>query len=283
MLYDKISLNGKIIPAGQAIIPFTETEVEYGFGVYETVKKRSGKLFFVDQHIERLFYSAVLIGLEHDLQTDQIKKWIVALVDCYKEDSLNLKIILQGRKSGYDLAMIPSAPLYPKKQWYRDGVKLCSFGYERFLPQAKTLNMLPSYIYYKKAMSKDCYDGLFIDKSGNILEGSRTNFFAIKDKIIFSPPKEKILEGVTLMSMIKILDSVGFSIRFQNISLDSLSYYEGFFLTSTSSKILPVSQIDEQKYPVSLKLQELIRYYDQALDLSNGDFDRLLDFAKNLE
>lgn len=282
MIFDLLSLNGNIIPTKDANIPFTETEVEYGFGVYETIKQRAGVLYFIDKHIDRLFYSARCIGLKHDLKPDQIKKWIIEIVDSPSDNSCNLKVVLQGRKSGADLIIIPSSPYFPRKEWYRDGVSLCTFEYERFLPQAKTLNMLPSYIFYKKAVERNCYDGLYIDKQRNILEGSRTNFFAIINKNIFSPPKEKILEGVTLLSMMEILSNIGYQIRFREINIDSLSNYDSIFITSTSSKILPVSRIDADQYKISQELKDLIKYYDLALAGSKGKFDHLLDFAKSL-
>src|SRR5690606_6278784 len=137
----------------------------------------------------------------------------------------NLKMLLYGGNSTEDaqLIILASAPYYPNRKWYNEGVKLISFEYERWMPQAKTLNMLPSYFYYKEAKRQDAYDALLLDRQGNMLEGTRTNVFFIKDRTIVSPPKEVILEGVTLMSLEKIIASTNFDIIYRSVPFHTLN------------------------------------------------------------
>ena len=116
--------------------------------------------------------------------------------------------------------------------------------HERFLPTAKTLNMLPSYYYYTRGQAKGYYDVLFCDADGNILEGSRTNFFTIKNRTLYTAPVGKVLEGVTKKYVIHVAQQNGFEVQEQNIPLKNLGEFDGAFLTSTSSKIVPLRQID---------------------------------------
>ena len=53
--------------------------------------------------------------------------------------------------------------------------------------------MLQSYLAYRKAKEADCYDALLINMEGCITEGTRTNFFCIKEKTITTPPESEIL------------------------------------------------------------------------------------------
>jgi branched-chain amino acid aminotransferase len=289
MQFQFFSKNGDILPIEQANIPLSNIAYQYGFGVYETLKVRNGVLFFVEQHVERLFTSAKEIGLGHEFTKEEIKDWIEKILGRvfdreaqtesvqHNEEkfSCNLKILLIGgkTKSDAELFILPLAPLFPDRKLYTEGAKTMTVQYERIFPHAKTLNMLPSYVAYTKAKEQGCYDALLTNKHGNILEGTRTNFFTIKDRTIFTPNKDHILEGVTRQTVLFVAKKHGFLIEAWDISEKALHEYDGAFVTSTSSKIVPIKQIDDfvfQEIPEAL--QELMKLYDRFLEKSRGVF-----------
>ncbi len=258
-----------------AVVPIENINFQYGFGVYETLKVRNGILYFVKQHIDRLLFSAKIISLEHEFEKPKIDKYIRDLIETNKIESANIKMLLMGAKTARDaeLFILPLAPLYPDRKLYSKGATVMTVEYERFLPNAKTLNMLPSYLFYTKAKSSGCYDALFKDKEKNILEGTRTNFFAIKDNNVITPPTNKVLEGVTRMTVIDCASKNGYKIEEKNIPYSDLSKYDGAFVTSTSSKIVPLIQIDDYRYnEISDSIKRLIKLYDNFLDESKGVF-----------
>jgi branched-subunit amino acid aminotransferase/4-amino-4-deoxychorismate lyase len=269
MNISSFSKNGVITPIQEALIPLDNLEYAYGYGVYETLKVRKGKLFFVKEHVERLFLSCELIELEHIFTHEQIEKYIQELVTALEVDACNIKMMLIGGKAREDatLYIFATAPLFPDRKLYKQGAKTKTYKYERWLPNAKSLNMLPSYLIYKKALTADCYDGLLIDRDGCIREGTRTNFFCIKGMEIISPPTEKILEGVTRKTIISVLTKNGYGYVEKNIPLADISKYDGAFLTSTSTKIIPIKQIDNFVYPeIPENLKKLMKIYDLFLD-----------------
>lgn len=276
MSFNYFSKNGELLPMSEAKVPVENINFQYGFGVYETLKLRNDILYFVHQHIERLFLSAKIINLEHNFEKDKIEKYIRELVAANKVDSANIKMLLLGGKSAQDaeLFILPLAPLYPDRKLYSQGAKVATVEYERFLPNAKTLNMLASFMFYTKAKKNGCYDALFLDKNRSILEGTRTNFFVIKEKNIFTAPSEKVLEGVTKMTVLSAARRNGFKVIEQNTGIDTISEYDGAFLTSTSSKIIPIVQIDNFKYgEICGSIKELIKIYDDFLKTCNGVFE----------
>lgn len=278
MKFPSISLNGRIIPSEQGLVPLDKTEIAYGFGVYETIKVRNNVIYFLPQHIERLLHSAKEINLSHVFTITRIKTAIEELVASIETDSCNIKILLYGasEKEKATLCIIPTAPLYPDRKWYRDGVSLMSFQHERWKPQAKTLNMLPSYCMFKEAQQQGCYDALLFDNQHNLREGTRTNVYLIKDRHIYSPQKKDILEGVTLMSLEKVLQSTEYTLTYRDIPFTSIHEYDGMFLTSTSTKIMPVKKIDNKEYPsISDHIKALITIYEDKLEKSQGDFSKL--------
>lgn len=275
MRFQYFSKNGFILPFSDAVIPLENITYQYGFGVYETLKVRNKILYFVKQHVERLIQSAKIIGLEHVFVHKQIQSYIHELNDKNDVQSCNLKILLIGGKTVDNslLFILPLAPIFPDRKLYSKGATAETVCYERFLPNAKTLNMLPSYLFYTKVKKNGHYDALFLDKQNNILEGTRTNFFAIKGNTLITPPKEKVLEGVTEQTVIAVAKKNGFEVREEEIPYSKLSSFDGAFLTSTSSKIIPIIQIDDLKFSeIPVELKRLRKLYDDFLDKSKGVF-----------
>jgi branched-chain amino acid aminotransferase len=267
------SKNGKLLPLVDATVPLENIAYQYGFGVYETIRVRNKIAYFTEQHIERLLQSARLIELEHIYTLPQIDSYIQEVIQKNNTQNCNLKILLIGGKNTEDalLFILPLNPLFPDKKIYINGVTVETAQYERFLPNAKTLNMLQSYIHYTKASKKGHYDALFLDDKNNVLEGSRTNFFVIKDKTLITPPKEKVLAGVTRQTVIAVAKKSGFIVEEKGININELENFDGAFLTATSAKIVPLIQINDFKFDkIPENLNELMRMYSNFLEKSNG-------------
>ncbi len=268
MAYDVFSKNGQILPTSDAVVPLANIEYAYGFGVYETIRVVKGKPLFLGQHAERLMASARVIGLAHRFDVPNITDFTHELVTKVQADALNLKMLLIGARDPKDtqLFILPLAPLFPDKRLYQRGATVLSVQHERYLPQAKTLNMLPSFMAYSKAKAAGCYDALFVNGLGYITEGTRTNFFAMRGRTLISPPKKEILEGVTLLNVINVARQHGYEVTYEDIPLSQIATFDGAFLTSTSSKIMPLLRIDETELTLPDALRELMRHFDIFLD-----------------
>jgi branched-subunit amino acid aminotransferase/4-amino-4-deoxychorismate lyase len=243
--------------------------------VYETIKLRNNTVYFLKQHVDRLIQSAAIIDLSHEYTHERIIKHITDLVTRNGEANCNIKILLIGGKTAQEalFVILPLAPLYPDRKLYTRGATANTVNYERYLPNAKTLNMLRSYMYYTQAVKLGHYDTLFLDAANNILEGSRTNFFTIKGTTIVTPPKNTVLEGVTRQTVIAVAKKIGYSVEEKEIPLASLHQYDGAFLTSTSTNILPLTQIDTNAFRVIPEaIKSLMKQYDSFLHDSKGIF-----------
>lgn len=276
MVFQFFSKNGTILPVDQATVSLFNIEYSYGFGVYETLKVRNGVVYFIDQHLERLEQSTNIITLTHPYTKPQIKTYIQELLEKHGNiEACNIKILLigAGKSEEAQLYIFLSAPLFPDRKLYSQGARTITINYQRIFPQAKTLNMLGSYLAYKKAQEQGCYDALLIDENKYILEGTRTNFFAIKNNTLFTPLTEKVLEGVTRMTVMYVAKQNGFTIKETDIKLDEISQYDGCFITSTSTKIIPIQQINDYALAdIPEELKKLMKLYDVFLDESHGIF-----------
>lgn len=249
------------------MIPLDNVEYSYGFGVYESIRVSKQKILFADEHCDRLMESARVTELEHNFTSKQVRLNIEELVSKNQVDSCNIKVLLIGAAdiNAAKLYAICLNPLYPDRKLYKKGAKCITQNYERPFPHAKTLNMLQSYLAYREAKKAGAYDALAVNQNGEITEGTRTNFFAIKDKLITSPPQSDILLGVTRDHVISVAKQSGFEIVEAKIKLENLDLYDGFFLTSTSSKVMPLRQIDDQMFEIPDSLRELMLRFDEFL------------------
>lgn len=272
MDFKYFSQNGKIFPIEHAVIPLNNIEYSYGFGVYESLRVSNGTVYFIDDHIERLIESAKIIGLSHSFDKEFIKKSITELIHDYKTETFNLKILLIGgsTKEKVLLNIFCLNPFFPDKKLYRDGADFVTYNYERAFPHAKTLNMLQSYLAYKKAKKSGSYDALLINNEGFIIEGTRTNFFCIKEKTIFTPFEKDILFGVMRKAVLKVASENSYQVVESNIKLSDIKSYGGAFVTSTSSKIMPIKSIDGTNLNISDSLKELMKLLNDFLENCQG-------------
>jgi branched-chain amino acid aminotransferase len=268
MGFQFFSKNGEVLPVSDAVVPVESVEFAYGFGVYETIRVKDGKPLYVQDHLQRLQISADILSLEHEYSTVNINAYIRAFITALNVPTFNLKILLIGaqKKEDAQLYLFGSNPYFPEKQWYRDGVSVSVAYFERAFPHAKSLNMLQSYMAYRDAKKQGCYDALLVNHEGNVTEGTRTNFFAIKGSVIYSPPSSEILLGVTRTHVLVVAKSCGFTVQERAIQLGSLSEFDGAFITSTSTKILPLRKIGDIEFEsIAPRIADLIRAYDAFL------------------
>lgn len=276
MTFTHFSKNGELLPIENAVISVRDLHFQYGFGVYESLRVRNNIVYFVDMHVDRLIESARVIELQHSYSKEQIIDFIKKLAEKNHLESSNIKMLLIGGKTAEEssLYIFPVLPMYPDRKLYKHGATASTVQYHRFLPNAKTLNMLPSYLFFTKARKNGHYDAVFLDDEKNILEGTRTNFFTIKNATLITPPKEFVLDGVIRQTLIATAKKNGFDVKEEKIPFESLKDVDGAFLTSTSTKILPLVQIDDFTFrEIPEKLKELMKIYNDFLEESNGVFN----------
>lgn len=284
MIYTHFSKNGLVLSIDQAVMPLSSIEYMYGFGVYETIRVIHGTPYFLSDHADRLMHSARVIELDHRFTKEFVSKSILDLVQTLGQDATcNLKVLLIGASVPQEaqLIVMPLAPLFPNKQMYRDGIKTITTQHERVFAKAKSLNMLPSYVYYRSAKRAGCYDALLVNRKGAVTEGTRTNFFCIKGNTIVMPPEAEILEGVTKKTVQYVAQKHDFILEERDILLADILLFDGAFLTGTSIGIMPIRAIDSITFSeIPPRLRELMKHYDLFKKKCGGIFPDDMDRVK---
>ncbi len=268
MTYDYFSRDGSVLPLEQAVIPLDDIHYAYGYGVYETMRVVEGSVRFLDAHCQRLMESADTIGLKHTFTADSVDGAVQELIRKNKAATCNLKVMLLGGATAEEasLYILCLNPLFPDRKLYKEGAHTITVEAERPFPHAKTLNMLPSYLARRDARTAGAYDALLINRHGHITEATGSNFFALKGKTVFSPPEAEILLGVTRDNLLRLARKHGYEVRERPLELKGIRDYDNAFLTSTSTKVMPVRSIDSIQWEgVSPELHELMRLFDESI------------------
>lgn len=269
MSFAVFSKNGEVRPLSEATVSLMSIEYTYGYGVYETIRVRRRQPLFLADHLLRLRISCETLGLKHAFSDDAIVSAVRGLIAALAEETYNLKILLIGAQTKDDasLYILASNPYYPEKTLYRDGVHTIAKHFERAFPHAKSLNMLQSYMAYRDAKESGAYDALLVNRKGEVTEGTRTNFFVLDGMAIISPPQHEILLGVTRKHVLDVARQQGFAYREQPILLEHAHQFDAAFLTSTSTKIVPIKSIDAKLCkPIPEQLRSLISAFDRFHD-----------------
>lgn len=258
--------NGEIIKEEEAVVPITARAIQYSFSIYEALRIIKGHIVHLDDHLARLKSSAAAIHLEIPFSDDNIERWIDKLIANDNICDATARILVIG--GDYPALFITYQDLisYPDS-YYENGVK-CEFYFgERFLPYAKTSNLLMSYIALEEAKSKGAFEALLVNKDGLITEGTRSNFYAILENKLYTADDSQVLSGVTRIAVLKAARLLGLEVVYEAPRYDDVDSFDGVFLSATSMAAMPISEIGGKKmstkaHDTIIKIKDLVRKWE---------------------
>jgi len=245
-------VDGRYVPADQAVLPVTDLAVLRGYGVFDLFRTYNGKPFHWPAHLERLIGSARRIGLMIPWSREELTGIVMETIRKNPEiTNAYVRVVITGGASSdfatFEnqprlLVLISPIPIYPD-WWYQKGVKLITLCQERNIPDAKSIDYIPAALAMKKARQQGAVEVLYLDTVRQVLEGTSTNVFLFsKGKLI--TPAEGILSGITRKVVIETARPV-FPLEIREVPLKELLAADEVFITGTSKGIVPVVQVDE--------------------------------------
>ncbi len=247
-------INGKFIPEKQAKISIYDLGFLRGYAVFDFLRTYQGEPFYLKEHLQRLLNSAKLIGLKHNYSLNLLIKIVLKTLKKNNLKEASIRIYLTG---GYSKDFIlPSKPQLiiiitpikkPPDYLYIKGGKLITKISERILPQAKTIVYTEGIKFLQEAKRKNAIEVLLISKDGKILECTTSNFFAVINKKLITPPTEQILAGITRKVVIQLAKKLKIPVIERNINFKEIKNFDEAFITATNKEILPIVKIDKIK------------------------------------
>ena len=251
-------VNNKFCSLDNAKISVNDRGYQFGDAVYEVILYKDGKFLDFEGHLKRLRKSMSRIDFTLNISNSAIKTIIKRLV---VENNLKYgSIYIQVSRGEYfrdhsyfNMPLKPILVILTKKikenfNIVIPGIKVFTTPDNRWSnPDIKTTQLLPNVLAKTKGMKNGFGEALFLDENSYVTEGSSSNFWILnKNNILNTRSLDgKILAGITRDSVLNCAKNKNIKVEEKKISLDNIKDCKEAFITSASSFVTPVIQVDK--------------------------------------
>jgi branched-chain amino acid aminotransferase len=240
-------------------------------GVFESLIVVKGKIFKLEEHLDRLFNSSKYLNIKTSLSKFQVEKEILKILrkSTLKEAYLRVSIIEKDTL----VIILKKLPNYPS-YYFTKGVGISIVSSQKNLteslnPRVKSSNFLNNILAKEELRRRDSFEAISINSKGLIGEGTISNIFILMEDTLFTPKKSVfILDGITKNTVIDICKDLKIKVKEDFFTRYELYNAEEVFLTFTSAGILPVTMVDGKeiaKGKVGEITKRLIKEYRRRL------------------
>ncbi|GAI88733.1 unnamed protein product, partial [marine sediment metagenome] len=213
---EKVFLNSKLVDIDKACISVTDSGFLYGAGLFETMRSYNGVVFSLKDHLDRLFFSARALSINHTYDRKYITDAIYKVLRANKLTDARMRLTLtNGPMSQSDeqrkaTLLITATKLQPyPAEYYKKGVLvvLCPFRQNAGEPACghKTTSYFSRMIALNRAHQKRAAEALWFTTDNRLAEGSISNVFLVKDSVLYTAPIETpVLAGVARKTVCQI-------------------------------------------------------------------------------
>lgn len=263
-----IVLNSKLIRAAQGLQDELTPGIIDRKGVFETAGVHDGKIFAWDEHVVRLKKGLKLLKIVMPQTEKYFLEASRKVIHKNKMNDCNLRIsVWKDTKINFAVAARRRQKISAKE--FQNGFKAAISPHIHPKRQFSSVKSL-EYSLFRKAFiaakEKKCDEAILINGSKNVVEGSRTNLFLVKNGRIITPPVSSgCLNGVARNYIIALCRELKNPCDVKNFKVEDLMNADEVFCTNSSLGLMPITAIDHQKIkqgkigPISYQLNELLK------------------------
>ncbi len=258
----QVWINGKLLPPEQATVSVYDHGLLYGDGVFEGIRTYAGKVFRMEAHLDRLWYSAKAILLEIPYNKAELAAAIEqtlqinGIVDGY----IRVVITRGAGTLGIDpkkcsdprvIIITDSIELYPPED-YENGLEIVTVSTIRnhaaaLSPRIKSLNYLNNILAKIEGQQAGCKEALMLNHKGEVAECTGDNIFLVRDGRVLTPPIDAgILEGITRDVAIELARAAEIPVEEVPLTRHDIYVSDECFLTGSAAEVIPVVKVDSR-------------------------------------
>ncbi|HET7708538.1 MAG TPA: aminotransferase class IV [Sphingomicrobium sp.] len=273
-----ISVNGELQPRAKAVVSVFDSGFMLGDGVWEGLRVQSGRIAFLDRHLNRLFEGAKAIAMTLDLDRLALTRRLYETLDANgMTDGVHIRVMVtRGERSTpyQDPRVVVTPPTVviiaeykePDPAVYQQGLKLFTVHVRRGDPavQDQKINShskLNCILASIQATQAGADEALMLDPHGFVATCNSTHFFIVRRGELWTSSGKYCLGGVTRGLVLEIAREAGITAIEKDFSLTDVYGADEAFTTGTFAGIVPVREVDGRKLecrgPIVERLQRL--------------------------
>jgi len=280
-----VYINSEFVPLNQAKVSIMDRGFLYGDGIFETLRSYGGKIFKLQEHLDRMCRSATALQLQLPLPPGELVGIANALLEKNNLQNAILRITLTRGVGEHGILIDDHPPTLvifarPVGRLEIDdsGVAIVlapdgASALPGIAPGVKSCNFLPQILLRETARRKGAFEAIGLSDKGFLTEGSVCNIFLVKDGVLKTPALNSlILPGITRQTVIEIADKEGIECLETSLTPESLYNANEIFIVNTGWEIIPVAEVDGRKInsevpgPVSELIKSAYRKIVEALN-----------------
>src|SRR5215470_11422546 len=279
----KVWMNGRLVDFADAKISVFTHALHYGSGVFEGERcyktARGPAVFRLDDHLDRLLWSAKIYRMEIPYTIDELKEATLAVIRANGFEHCYIRpLVYRGFGSlGVNPFPNPVDVVIGCYEWGKylgpeaieQGVDVCCSSWMRIAPNTMpamakaTANYANSQLIKMEAITNGYHEGIALDHNGRISEGSGENLFLVWKGCLITPPlSASTLPGITRMTVLQLAKELAIPIEEKTVPREMMYAAEEMFFTGTAAEITPVRSVDRiavgkgRRGPITARVQK---------------------------
>ena len=262
-------LDGKFVDSNARLLEQLTPGIIKEKGVFETLRAYDGTLSLLDKHLDRLEKGLRELQIPLPYSQVEIRRHLQETLRVNGLRNARVRLMVwQGNKVRVAIIAQPYQP-FPLKKYKKGFHAVLSdlrCDEQSRLADIKSIQYQPFYSAYKKIQNKKYDEAILLNRKGEIVEGSRSNIFFIKNKVLFTPDlKSGCLDGITRRVVIDLARRFGLPVQTGGFKPADLSSAEESFLTNSLWEIMPLTTFDHRRIgngkpgKITWKLMEMMK------------------------
>ncbi len=285
-------INGKLVPWKEANIHIASHVIHYGSSIFEGFRAyntpKGTAIFRNNAHIKRLYNSCKIYRMEIPFTQEEFEQAVIQTIKANKLKACYIRpVVYRGYGTlGVDPFSNPVDCAILVWEWgqylgekaLENGVDVKISTWQRMAPNtfpalAKSgAHYMNSQLIKMEALLEGYAEGIALNVSGHISEGSGENIFLVTNGKIHTPPlSSSILPGITRDTVICLAKDLGITLVEETIPREMLYIAEEVFFTGSAAEITPIRSVDKITIGNGRRGSVVKRLQDEFFAYINGE------------
>lgn len=216
-------------------------------GVFETMRVTGGRTLFLAMHLARLRRGLKALRISSPVKISALPDWIAQIVQANRLKQARVRVMIYKKKGriSWMISAVPFRASAHRRGWSA----IVSTGQRKMFPSCVKPVRYETFLKaYQEAQRKGVEEALLLNARGEIVEGSRTNLFAVNNGRLVTPPLDSgCLDGVTRRVVIDLTKTAGLHVVQKTLTLPQLLQCDEAFLTNAMVGVVPLTAVNGQR------------------------------------